>query len=374
MLDLAVAIDPGSSLTKVIYLLWPEGKPEVLLMLPEVIQIQSADLTDLGLSGGNPENDAFLKLADGRFFALGLKAQQLRGTVKMSLVKYELAVYKVLAVIGAIAQKASLPNQFSVALEIVLPYSEYQDSARLQQLIKENLADFGFRGQRFSIALELSGVKPEGAGLAQGRRKQLGPAWMQRNSEVFMWGHRNLSLFQFHQGTPARGNTCDLGFNRMVTDIAQRAALHTSQELQMKLPELIFKARTRPQIVAKLAGLVVSSDEERQCKIQQIKEAITAGEQKYWQDVKGWLQESLRSDWLNLDEVVVCGGGSAYFKLKLLEFFYDQEISWSAGLDDTVQSLFRFKNDGFLALRMSDVFGVFKVLEEKVKSWEPALV
>lgn len=374
MLDLVVAIDPGSSLTKVIFLLWPGGKPEVLLMAPEVIQMQKADLMDLGLSGGDPESDAFLELRDGCLFAMGLKAQQLRGTVKMSLAKYELAVYKVLAIIGSIAQKTGLPEKFSVALEIVLPYGEYQDSPRLQQLIKEHLSDFIFRGQHFSVALELCGVKPEGAGLAQGRRKQLGPDWKQRNTEVFMWGHRNLLLFRFQRGTPARGRTCDLGFNCMVADIALRAALHTSQELTMRLPELIFKAQTQPQVVARLAGLVVLSDAERQSKIQQINEAIATGEQKYWQDVKSWLHESLRSDWLDLDEVVLCGGGSAYFKSELQEFFADQEISWAAGLENTVQSLFRYENDPSLALRLTDVFGIFKVLEEKVKSLEPALV
>lgn len=110
MPDLVVAIDTGSSLTKVISMLWPGGKPEVLLMEPEVIQLKQADLLDLGLSGGEPENDAFLELADGRCFALGLKAQPLRGTVKMSLAKYELAVYKVLAVVGSIAQKAGLTS------------------------------------------------------------------------------------------------------------------------------------------------------------------------------------------------------------------------------------------------------------------------
>lgn len=373
MPDLVVAIDTGSSLTKVISMLWPGGKPEVLLMEPEVIQLKQADLLDLGLSGGEPENDAFLELADERCFALGLKAQPLRGTVKMSLAKYELAVYKVLAVVGSIAQKAGLSDKFSVALEMVLPYGEYQDSSRYEALVREHLASFTFRGQHFSLTLEVGGVKPEGAGLAQGRRKQLGPVWNRRNTKIVMWGHRNLSLLSFKRGTPSGGQSCDLGFNQMVTDIAMRASLNTSQQLATKLPQLIFKSRTQPHILGRLAGFVVSSEQERQSKIQQIQSAIASGQTKYWHDVKGWLQECLRSDWLDLDEVILCGGGSFYFKLELQELFSAQEISWAAGLENPIKSLFRYEIEDALAFRLTDVFGVFKVLEEKVKQLEPVL-
>jgi hypothetical protein len=120
--DVLLSLDVGTSGNKIFWQLWSSEKSsaqaiQLMLMPSELLAITTADLLDTGLAGGKPENDAIIKLANGKLYALGMKAQQMQGRTAPPVNKYEFAIYKALAVIGAIAQTAHLPESFTVAIE-----------------------------------------------------------------------------------------------------------------------------------------------------------------------------------------------------------------------------------------------------------------
>ena len=222
--DIILTIDTGTSQSKVFWKRWSQGNTELLLMGSEFLEISSNDLIDTGLSGGRSENDAFIELANGKVYVLGMKAQQMRGKPPTGLSKYEFAAYKALAIVGAIAETANLPEQFTIALSALLPYKEYQDRKAFHELLTSNLADFNFRGRRYSVSPLLLEVKPEGAGLAQSRRNDAPQTFNYRNILVTMIGQRDASLLPFKEGTPQSGHGIRLGFEQLVDAIAARAS------------------------------------------------------------------------------------------------------------------------------------------------------
>jgi hypothetical protein len=200
MPDLTLTFDPGSSLSKVIYQL-PDGKPRLLLMEPEVIELSSGSIEAYLNTRGNlgvtrPEDDVWLQCSGSQQCqVVGYLARQFLAAVRMNEVKYERALYKVMAAVGAIAQQTDLPRRFSVAIFALLPYSEYQNAQRLQQLLKQHLKNYSFRGNRLQVKLETFECRPEGGGLAMARVTQNGAEWFQQQTlAVLMFGHRNTSL------------------------------------------------------------------------------------------------------------------------------------------------------------------------------------
>ena len=109
MSDLTLTFDPGSSLSKVIYHL-ADGRPRLLLMEPEVIELSLSSIDAHLRTRGNlgitrPEDDVWLQCGDSQQCqVVGYLARQFLAAVRMNEVKYERALYKVLAAVGAIVQ------------------------------------------------------------------------------------------------------------------------------------------------------------------------------------------------------------------------------------------------------------------------------
>ncbi|NJK53594.1 MAG: hypothetical protein HC936_13735 [Leptolyngbyaceae cyanobacterium SU_3_3] len=152
--------------------------------------------------------------------------------IRTNEVKYERALYKVLAAVGAIAQQTNLPRKFSVSISALLPYGEYQNAPRFQQLLKQQLKNYSFRDERFQVKLEAFECRPEGGGLAMARVMQNGAEWFQQQTlAVLMFGHRNTSLLLFERGKLAIGNTTDLGFHQLVDKVLNRTSGQSADSL-----------------------------------------------------------------------------------------------------------------------------------------------
>ncbi|MCU0548434.1 MAG: ParM/StbA family protein [Leptolyngbya sp. Prado105] len=365
--DIILTIDTGTSQSKVFWKRWSQGTTELLLMGSEFLEISPSDLMDTGLSGGRPENDAFIELDNGKAYVLGMKAQQMRGKPPTGLSKYEFAAYKALAIIGAIAETANLPEQFTIALSALLPYKEYQDRKAFHDLLSINLAGFNFRGRRYYVSPLVLEVKPEGAGLAQSRRNDAPQSFNHKNILVTMIGQRDASLLPFKQGTPQSGHGIRLGFEQLIEAIATRASLNLDAKDAGRLTEYIFQAQQNPDRLDRIARMVVTEAEIGR-KVEQLQDAIAQSRSRYLRDLLDWMQSTLGQDLYEFDEAIVSGGAALYFKDELENFFaqYDLEVSWATNLQDQIHQSLTAPIDPVLACRVSDAFGVFKLLGGKV--------
>ncbi|MGH2413875.1 MAG: hypothetical protein ACRDEA_09340, partial [Microcystaceae cyanobacterium] len=152
MSELFMAFDPSSSLSKAFYTIEP-FELEFLAMEPEVIQVSTSSieqyLSSRPFTAAFAENEAWLEVG-GNCYVVGFLAREhFCGNQALRVLKYERAVPKVLAMVGAIAAKKRLPQAFELELGILLPYGEYKDGERFESLVAVALSDFSFRGRRY---------------------------------------------------------------------------------------------------------------------------------------------------------------------------------------------------------------------------------
>lgn len=134
-----------------------------------------------------------------------------------------------------------------------------------------NLAEFSFRGRHYSVSALTLEVKPEGAGLAQSRRNDAPKTFINRNILVVMVGQRDASLLPFKHGTPQSGQGMRLGFEQFLEAIVSRASLNLDHKDAGRLTEYLFQAPDNPQMVDRIARMVVTEAEVER-KAEQIRE------------------------------------------------------------------------------------------------------
>ena len=149
-----LSLDPGTSMTKMVYRVLSEisYKSELLCMEPELIKI-SKDSLDLYESGQmnrpNPENEAWIEYNE-EYYAVGFLAQKyFEARINFLELKYENAIPKTLAAVGAIAIREALKSNFDLSLGLLLPYGEWEDRERLEMGLTKALSSFSFRGNNF---------------------------------------------------------------------------------------------------------------------------------------------------------------------------------------------------------------------------------
>lgn len=237
MKDLIAVIDLGKSLIKVIYYLPATGQTKFLRLDTELAELSSSELQKMSRAASEPEDDAWLELTDGTGMgvALGFLAAtryQHRSDNKRTQLKHITAVLRCMAVIGAIAQKERLgedysdfqdysphqPNHIhgktlSVAISVLLPFGEFSNQQSLLEALASGLRKFCFRGTNYSIeasALE-SDIKPEGAGQLLLRQSQLSLAnFRRRNILCLIMSHYNGNRYALSQGTAQQGRKSGL--------------------------------------------------------------------------------------------------------------------------------------------------------------------
>jgi len=354
MADLTIAFDPGSSLSKIFYTL-KSFHPELLLMEPEVAQVPKASLVAYESSCVGtpaPENSAWVEYK-GQYRAVGFLAQdRFYADLKLSEPKFELAVYKTLAVVGTLAQKKSLSNGASIHLGVLLPYGEYEDRKLFERLVTEALAGFRFRGVEYSFELETFLCRPEGFGLIS-RGRTPGSSLKDLKIAVVMIGFRNISVLIMDRGMISQGITEDLGFNKLVSCV-QRLV---SGQKPLKLAAAISKAGSRISTKA-LAHLVRVQDPSlRDTEISQIRSAVGTAREEYWISLASWLRSRIPSD---VNEIIFAGGTAHYLTRELNSLFPHAEKVWCDHLESQINhNFFHDVSNHGLEFRLTDNYGLF---------------
>ena len=364
-------IDMGSSATKCLY--W-QGQPYLLHLNPQVARLNPSRLDRLmlgGLTSQEPEDSAYVMVGHSAY-AIGALAIAQKGDSGLALPKRDRAVYKILATLGAIAEKTlaakdsdSSHCEFTAQLGLLLPLEEYwKDRKELKTQIQGAIADFSFRGRSLSGHLERIEMQPEGAGLYLAKGLQLARAGVGiRDSTVvvLMFGHRNLSILTFEKGsTPQETNSTSQGPG-FVEYLKQCAT-----ELPGVAPDdpALLEAVLQGHPTFHVPGRKEALDLAKVC---------SYAREFYLERVNQFLVE-----WLPSAEVeVIVGGGAAYVIRPELEQFFDQrglaqQITWAETLRQEITDVLRNQDgtaepDLITSVRWADVYGLFKTFMYSAK-------
>lgn len=372
---LVLTLDPGSSLTKIVYQIvynsWEQSEPKILLMEPQVIEV-SQELIEAyeaqRLTSADPENEAWIE-CDGEFYAVGFLAQkQFYAHAGLNELKYERAVLKLMAAVGAIAERESLPDSFAVALASLLPYKEWRDCEKFERSATNALSNFCFRGKAFSLPLQVFECKPEGAGLVLTRGRKLGLATKERVILVLMMGYRDVSFLLFERGKIVDGGTSPkhYGLVLLVERVQQRTSGQDSEPLLRAIHRTAMAKKPGKDKQKLFQELVRSKKPQHQAEeIAQIMEAVRISRLEYWSILSGWLKSIIPTD---VDEVVIGGGTAECFRSELKSHFAAIDISWAAELEEDVRLAFNLSPEkDTLCLRLADVYGLSRSLIRKIE-------
>ena len=380
-----LVIDPGTSLSKILYVV-NEGTVKWMTMGAEYLTLPNLSAKSLPIDSGmgQPEDNAWVRLSkSGECHAVGFVASNYRATVSIKKLKHESLPFKILAAVGAIAQREKLGNNLKLKLGILLPMSEYRLEHDWSSELKTALSSFYFQDRLFKVKLASFSCKPEGYGMAKfTSRCESADYFHQGNTAVIMLGYRNTSCLFFRRGTVSKpeSGTTDLGFytllDKLIEKVPSLTRLDILKAIESEYEESYGRVGNNQTYFSykestatiNFANLVKPTTSESAVKeIEKIKLNYDISLNEYWSLLKNWLEETLPRT--NEIDAFVLGGGS--YDL-LSNHFSGYVSSLSAKCFDTESAnelkkylLYgkdprkeRFMRES-LAVRFADVWGFF---------------
>ena len=368
-----LSFDPGSSLTKVVYQLdcgeGVKNKKHLLLMESNVLRVPLSKVKAHQRSSSVADSviDRIwvqsAKEEECEVAAVGFLAQQFWSGAQYKELKYEAALYKVLASIGLIVHEHQLVQPIHVNLSCLLPYSEYGNREQLRFLLAQNLERFSFLDTPVEARLELWQCFPESFGMLQLSQSQGSISSGQH--VMLMFGHRNTSCLVYERGMLVEQSSMstELGFYQLVEAIAQRASIQDEALLMQVLYKLeVLEKPINPQEPL-IQCLCQSRDAGNQgTEARLIAKAINECVEEYWHLIKNWLTAQLP---LNVEKVVIAGGAARYLQKRLHDYFSHVSDYWGEEHIPKIQKGLGFKQFGLddvnseaLSIRMMDIYGV----------------
>ena len=354
--DLAIAIDFGGSLTKIIGGL-PDGKWCAVAMEPEVVQISehTAQAFERNTLGNGRANDrAWVKIND-QVHAVGYLAREFLGDAGLWRPKVDLAVYKILAAIWVLKEHWQLKNKFSVSIACVLPPGEYQERDLLEQQVKEVIHDFETPTGTMKIRCRSFVCRPEGFGVLGCHQLSKGMSYLKQTvTAIVMLGHRNSSLMVCDRGRVSNFVSSDLGFIQLVRKVMDNVAGQDETKLGKAIAQAGVNIEPFP-----LEKVLRHTDKKlREQELDQLIKAIRSARSDYMVLISNWLAKTLTT---GVEEIVLCGGTADYLGEQGWQWNQSYQIYWHSNLKlpSTLEGM-------GLGNRMLDVWGLWKWHQERI--------
>ena len=381
---LTLIFDPGTSLTKALYKTGRKGAVKYLTMGSHLHAVDLERVTSFNKTTdfGKPEDNAWLQWDNSACFLVGRLAREYRASTSIKLLKYESMLPKILALIGAIAEREKLSHFIKLELAILLPYGEFSNRLDLEKELQKSLGQFKFQGSEYRVELQRSGFFPEGFGIFSSRAQNKSPELIQAEiSAILMFGYRNTSLLLFQEGSVSldgSGST-ELGFYNFSDLLIQQTSGLTRDAIQSAIYTRIERVINRKtalgedKSVTNLAveDLVRARDRHRaEVEKRRLKTAVANARKDYWQLLTAWLDEVLPSQ-RHLDRLIYTGGTSGFFEQELQSYLSKKYSKIGVGSTDEMEQellsvlglselgLKKFEQEQ-LSLRFADAWGIFK--------------
>ncbi len=327
-----VCIDVGSSLSKVIYQVG--DKINYLLMQPEHLALPPESLANLPPDSGmgRPEDNAWIRFKkDAECHAVGRVALDYKASVNFKTLKSEIATPKILAVIGALAEREQLPEDFCLDLGVLLPLGEIQSREQLETECRAALRSFYFRTRRLKVTLERFQCVPEASGAAMWDALH-NTNFRNQNLAYLMFGHRNTSLLFFRKGTLSRSesSTTKLGFYDLIDKMRLKVpglersdvlnAIQTNLNRKYSYVSRVYEYEA-PQTDFWWSRLLKSTSSDKSIAEKALlTTAYETSLKEYWLLLSNWLSSEL-PPMNEIDAVVRCGGVSDLLTAQMQKFF-----------------------------------------------------
>ncbi len=370
MKTLSISIDPGGSLTKVVYDF--EGQRRYLTIDPEVVILprKIVESYEKEVFGFNvyPQEQAWIQIKRGQdCYVVGEFAQKMLGVNPLAYLKYERALCKALAAIGCVAQHCQL-TEAVLNIVIVLPYGEFHNRTELERQIQSAVKNFVFRGQRYRFNLNSFSCRPEGAGIFYWQCSQRGLEWILKSSfDLLMVGHRNLSYLQFSKGRLHSGTTSDLGINQIIQFVLKKTS---GQSEQFLLPILYSGQEISVKSSVVQTALRSQEPRNRAVEAENLVQAIATAKAEYKRLVNEWLtlQQAQRQPSSRPIEILISGGGSHLPEIRTLlaEQFHQFSLNWCNDLTQAIAHKLSLKTP-YLAVRLADPYALLDSIQSKTK-------
>ncbi|XWK91774.1 MAG: ParM/StbA family protein (plasmid) [Phormidium sp.] len=377
--NLVCVFDGGTSIAKILFQVGG-GEVQWMIMEPEHIALPAASAANLPNDSGmgKPEDNAWVRLnKTGECHAIGLVARNYKAIVSIKNLKCQSLVFKILAAIGAIAERSNLPDELELELGIMLPFGEYASRFDLSIDLKAALKSFYFRSRRLKVKLVDCLCVPEGFGAAKFTSSTKADYFHAGNTAQVMLGYRNTSCLFFRRGTlsSSESGTTTLGFYDLLDKVGAKVPGISKDDLGRSiytLSENVFnraRLETKPVFKTEIAfhNLAVNRDASKaMLEVERIKQAYQTSLEEYWILLKNWLNESLPRD-RELDAIVYSGGAVVLLEEKLKEYTASRNALYcTSGATEQVQkNLLVSKQDEKefiaknLAIRFADAWGFF---------------
>jgi hypothetical protein len=357
MPDLSIAIDVGGSSTKIVYQSASMTQSHCWYMPPDVEPISQAQLErfferQAGMGKSTPELQAWLTI-DDQVWVVGQMAHHFMPEDRIQEKKYENALYKVLAVVGAILDddEFATDKPISLRLAMVLPMDEFGDRKRLQAQLQLMLKSFHFRRRRYRVKLDHWLCRPEGAGLMTFYLQKFPKQFAAKSVGFLMLGHRNVTGLRFEAGELMASDSPLLGFAGVLDQVVVATSGIRSGPLSEALVTALREAakqiyqphQTRhpdwSTLPAMKALISVKQPALRQAELAELDRAVQMAIQDYWVRLERWLTKVFPE---NLEALVI-GGGAAPFLQPELEKRFNYPPS---RLADDYNARWRFTDRG----------------------------
>lgn len=373
--DLLLTVDLGGSLTK-IAAATASGKYLLLAVASEVAAIPRETLEEVqnGYWGeGNLESRLWVATKGGESYAVGRFARQrFKSQIDLSLPKTELAVPKILSALWILKEHFNLSNNFYIRLAVLLPAGECStiDRQELVDLLKPSLTAFSTPTGKMSVKLFANPVvKPEGGGLLLHYKSLQGEEFSAKSVGILGIGFRNANLLICKDGTIAESDriTSDLGFYSLIQRCKEIVG-STVDEVELAT----VVAKVGQDINSRIISKYLQKINKEQRKDSFI-DAIARSQTMYWTLLINWFKH-VHID--SLDELVLYGGTSEYFREKLQNHFQDrvERLSWHA---EAIVPPELFNNKIFekeqlgLEFRFIDCWCLFQFVLERQTGYQP---
>lgn len=363
---ITLTLDFGGSLTKGVFQHNLEKKPRLLSMEPEIASMSAQSVANYfkdRIGNPDPEDSAWIGF-DGQFRAIGHLASLFQGNAGLKELKYERAVYKILAAIWVAARKLRIkkPLNLDIYLAVLLPSSEYDDKDRFAQILKQAMGSFLTPDGEINANLAAFNCKPEGCGVYLAFERQLRKdskheAMPKPSSSisVVMLGYRNASILSSIKGQLSPGITSDLGFVQVVSAVRSK----TSGLDEKMAISAIAKAgeKVEPSFLLRLCRSTTESGRAED--LRRLIVAIQDSRREYFQNVQSWLDNVMPT---TTDILIFTGGTSEYFRqcFNLAEYYKLRGIRvfWHTDWEADFDVIKDFSNRDMIA-RFFDVYSFF---------------
>lgn len=362
MSDLYMAFDPSSSGSKAFY----TGNPfkcEWMFQEPVVVPVSKSAIEQyqsLPMLSTDITRSSWIEVKGNSYAVGSMASDYFYGSDKIKTLKFEMAIYKIVAMVGAIGAIKQFPKKFTLSLGVLLPYCEYADRKLLKELLSEVLSEFSFRGTLYQVKLVSFNCLPEGSGLLM-RGLEPRSALKEKNILVLMVGYRNASVLVIKRGVMEQMQTTELGFIRFLEMLERATSGVKSSELVGPVCAAGHKINRTP-----LKSLLKTTDSSLQgTELKLLMKEIKNASGQYWLQLTDWLKSRQFS---NLDQVVLAGGTSRYYQPQLEKWFRPLPVTWGEELEASASKVLAEQGQQLnLSWRMTDIYGYFFYMYSTVK-------